>query len=215
MGLGGDLYFLYVEQLHWGSRGEVQVVFFAHKSMIIAQHKRKENIAEYLLYMWQVEDLIRAAGCDSERVEQLILARYNSPEVEIEPIRQWYAELMDMMRTEGKQERGHLDVNRIVLMQLEDLHRRLLQNPNDYIYQGLHYQILPAVIQLRTKGQMQDLSDLETCFNAVYGYLTLKLKGETISEETEKSVRQISTFLAMLAHKYKLEQEGEAQGVLD
>lgn len=178
--------------------------------MIIAQHKRKENIAEYLLYMWQIEDLIRATGCDTDRVEELILTRYNSPDVDIASIRQWYAELVDMMRVEGKQERGHLDVNRIVLMQLEDLHRRLLQNPNDYIYQGLHYQILPAVIQLRTKGQAEELSDLETCFNAVYGYLTLKLKGENISQETQKSVQQISTFLAMLAHKYKLEQESEA-----
>lgn len=28
--------------------------------MITASQKRKENIAEYLLYMWQIEDLIRA-----------------------------------------------------------------------------------------------------------------------------------------------------------
>ena len=32
--------------------------------MIIARQKRKENIAEYLLYMWQVEDLIRANKFD-------------------------------------------------------------------------------------------------------------------------------------------------------
>ena len=34
--------------------------------MIIAQKKRKENIAEYLLYMWQIEDLIRATGVSAE-----------------------------------------------------------------------------------------------------------------------------------------------------
>lgn len=175
--------------------------------MIIAQQKRKENICEYLLYMWQVEDLLRATGCRTEQIENLLLSKYGLSEEELLPIRQWYLELADMMRQEGKLEVGHLDINRIVLIQLEDLHRRLLQDPNDYVYQGLHYQILPALIQLRAKGKTQENSDLETCFNAVYGYLTLILKGAAVGEETKKSIKQISTFLAMLAHRYKLEQE--------
>ena len=86
--------------------------------MIIAQKKRKENIAEYLLYMWQVEDLIRAAAVSPEGVEQLLLPRYNVDEEKRAEIRSWYLELIEMMRTEGKVQAGHLDVNRIVLMQL-------------------------------------------------------------------------------------------------
>ena len=27
--------------------------------MLIAREKRKSNVAEYILYMWQVEDLLR------------------------------------------------------------------------------------------------------------------------------------------------------------
>ena len=34
--------------------------------MIIAEQLRNSNRAEYLLYMWQVEDLIRAYDCDIE-----------------------------------------------------------------------------------------------------------------------------------------------------
>ena len=113
--------------------------------MIIAQKKRKENIAEYLLYMWQVEDLVRAAGVSPEGVEQLLLPRYDVDEEKRAEIRSWYFELIEMMRTEGKVESGHLDVNRIVLMQLEELHRRLISNPNDIVYSGLHLQILPAL----------------------------------------------------------------------
>ena len=51
-------------------------------------------------------------------------------------------------------------------------------------------------------------SDLETCFNALYGYITLSLQHKEVSEETKKSMKQISAFLAMLAHRYKMEQEG-------
>ena len=31
--------------------------------MFVAQELKKKSIAEYLLYMWQVEDIIRAYGC--------------------------------------------------------------------------------------------------------------------------------------------------------
>lgn len=175
--------------------------------MIVAQAKRQENICEYLLYMWQVEDLIRAAECDAERIKQLILPRYQADEATQQKILQWYLELTNMMRSEGKQNSGHLAINEIVLMELEDLHRRLLANSNDYIYAGLHYQVLPAIIQLRGKSDGHEAGDLETCFNAIYGYLTLALKGEKVSDDTKKSMQQISSFLAMLAHKYKLDRE--------
>jgi hypothetical protein len=39
--------------------------------MITASQKRKENIAEYLLYMWQIEDIIRANGLDLAKIEQI------------------------------------------------------------------------------------------------------------------------------------------------
>lgn len=177
--------------------------------MFVAQKKRRENIIEYLLYMWQVEDLIRAAGISTEGVERLILPRYKGTEDELSAIRSWYEELIDMMRIEGKQEEGHLDINRVVLLQLEELHRRLASNPDDYIYSGLQFQILPALIQLRAKGSKTDEGDIETCLNALYGYIALSLQGKEVSPETQKSMKQISAFLAMLAHRYNLEHEAE------
>lgn len=39
--------------------------------MIIASRKRKENIAEYILYMWQIEDIIRANSCDIEQIKKM------------------------------------------------------------------------------------------------------------------------------------------------
>ena len=32
--------------------------------MYISQQLKKKNIAEYLLYMWQVEDMLRASNFD-------------------------------------------------------------------------------------------------------------------------------------------------------
>ena len=58
--------------------------------MIIARQKRKENICEYLLYMWQVEDLIRANHFDMEEIRRNVLSRYQQPEETMREIEQWY-----------------------------------------------------------------------------------------------------------------------------
>lgn len=42
--------------------------------------KRKENIAEYLLYMWQVEDLIRANNFDMDSIRRTVVDRYDQPD---------------------------------------------------------------------------------------------------------------------------------------
>ena len=48
--------------------------------MIIASQKKKENIAEYLLYMWQIEDIIRAYGLDIDQIQKHIINSYYFPE---------------------------------------------------------------------------------------------------------------------------------------
>lgn len=74
--------------------------------MKIAQQLKEKNIAEYLIYMWQVEDLLRANGCDIDRIRQNIILRY--PEEERPALEEWYGNLADMMRAEGVTEKGHL-----------------------------------------------------------------------------------------------------------
>ena len=76
--------------------------------MIIARQKRKENIAEYLLYMWQVEDLIRANKFDMDSINRTVIAHYDQPEEVKKEIAQWYEELIEMMRSEGVMEKGHI-----------------------------------------------------------------------------------------------------------
>ena len=48
--------------------------------MFIAREKKKDNIAEYILYMWQVEDLLRALGLNMEQVDKHIVAGFGADE---------------------------------------------------------------------------------------------------------------------------------------
>ena len=179
--------------------------------MIIARQKRKENICEYLLYMWQVEDLIRANHFDMEEIRRNVLSRYQQPEETMREIEQWYEELIEMMRSEGVKEAGHIQLNKNVIIALTDLHLRLLKSPREMIYGAAYYKTLPYIVQLRAKSGGADVPELETCFTAVYGYLVLRMKGKAVSSETLEGIRQISSFLALLAAKYRDDMEGKLE----
>ncbi len=177
--------------------------------MLIAQKKRKENISEYLLYMWQVEDLIRANHFDSDEIRRNLVDRYDQPAAVKDEIARWYEELADMMRQEGVMERGHIQLNKNVIIALTDLHLRLLKSPKEMIYGSMYYKTLPYIVQLRAKSGGEDIPEIETCFTAVYGYLVLRMQGKEVSAETLEAIKQISAFLALLAEKYKDDMEGK------
>lgn len=176
--------------------------------MIIAQNKRKENIAEYLLYMWQVEDIMRAYGLDINKIKASIIDRYDVDDNTRKAITDWWEGLILMMQHEGKKEIGHLQINKNVLIRLTDLHNELLQSPKYPEYGAEFYKTLPFIVELRAKTpQEQQVGELETCFNALYGTLMLKLQGKEVSKETQVAIAQISHFIGTLAAYYKKNEE--------
>ena len=177
--------------------------------MIIAKRKRKENIAEYLLYMWQVEDLIRANRFDMDSIRRTVIAHYAQPASVKEEIAQWYQELIDMMRSEGVMEKGHIQLNKNVIIALTDLHLRLLRSTKEMVYGATYYKTLPFIVQLRAKSGGEELPEIETCFNAIYGYLLLKMQHKEVSAETMEAIKQITAFLALLSEKYRADMNNE------
>ncbi|MDP4271243.1 MAG: DUF4924 family protein [Bacteroidota bacterium] len=177
--------------------------------MIIARQKKKENIAEYLLYMWQIEDLIRANGLDLDKIQSGIIDKFDQPEEAKKEIRDWYESLIDMMRREDKQQSGHLQINQNVIIDLTDLHLQLIHSNKEPFYVAAYYKTLPFIVELRARAGELQTGEIETCFSALYGVLMLRLKGQSVSEETMKAIKQISTFLGLLSDKYKEDRAGE------
>lgn len=178
--------------------------------MITASVKKKENIAEYLLYMWQIEDIIRANKLDIDKIQTTIIDQYKDlSEQQRKDMRDWYDSLIDMMRREDVVEKGHLQINKNVIIQLEDLHRRLLNDQKFASYSAQFYHTLPIIVELRAKAGDNKSGEIETCFNALYGILLLRLQGKEISEETKEATAQISKFLAVLAMYYKQDYNNE------
>ncbi|MCH5219612.1 MAG: DUF4924 family protein [Muribaculaceae bacterium] len=175
--------------------------------MIIASQKRKENIAEYLLYMWQIEDIIRANGLDIDRIRHNVIDRYDITDAQRAEMTEWYESLIDMMRREGVTQSGHLQINKNVLADMVRLHQALLKDPRFADYTAEFYRTLPYIVELRSKAGEAKAGEIETCFNALYGMLLLRLQGKEISPETAEAIRSISAFIALLAKDYKLDEE--------
>ncbi|HTN68649.1 MAG TPA: DUF4924 family protein [Dysgonamonadaceae bacterium] len=172
--------------------------------MFIAEQRKKENIAEYLLYMWQLEDILRAYKLDIDKVQQNLIDPTKHSANKKEKARKWYSRLIEMMKLEGVEKEGHLEINRVLLTQLNDLHLQLLKNPKEKDYIDTYYKTLPFIIELRAKANDKEVPEIETCFTALYGYLLLKLQKKDIYSGTSSAISQISNLLRILSVKYKL-----------
>ena len=176
--------------------------------MFVSKHLKQNNIAEYLIYMWQVEDLIRANGCDVDKLAETVVAAYDLPEEQRAELTEWYANLVEMMHLEGVEQRGHLQINKNVIIQLADLHFRLMHSPKFPFYQAAYYKALPFIVELRAKGG-QDKSELENCFDALYGVWMLRLSRKEVGKETAAAVADIVKFVGLLSDYYNKERVGE------
>lgn len=170
--------------------------------MIIAEQLRNSNRAEYLLYMWQVEDLIRAYDCNIERIEKEYLSRFQLDDEKTKVIRQWYADLCEMIQHEGLTQQGHLQINCNILQELTELHEQLLHSDHFPYYKEMYHNVLPHIVRLRAKGSDKSAPELQTCFEALYGALLLKLQHKPVSSETTLALKDITTLLGQLSDYY-------------
>jgi hypothetical protein len=195
--------------------------------MYIAEQLKKRSVAEYLLYMWQVEDTLRAYGLDVERMAAEYVPQFGLDEEKSEALKGWYESLVEMMREEGVTERGHLQVNKNIIILLSDLHAQLLKSSKHPMYSAMYYKVLPYIVELRGKrekvsGERLAVSEerlevrgekgeIENCFDALYGVMLLRAQKKEVSVETGVAMEHIAKFVGMLSEYYKKEKEGELE----
>lgn len=170
--------------------------------MLIANQKYRENIAEYILYMWQIEGMIRSLDFDIDLIQNNIINVMTSNEDAQQDVREWYVDIIREMKENGLEESGHL--NRVLQVQDEVffLHNTLLTSLNDDKYKVIFTSAYPFIEELRSKSD-NNLNDIEVCLTALYGKLLLKMQQKEISKETEKAFNAMSKVLAYLSVMYK------------
>ena len=189
--------------------------------MLIAKELRKKSIAEYLLYMWQIEDSIRAYQGSLTKIRREYIDKFDYTDVQKDEEEDWFGDLIRMMNQEGCRESGHLQINKVVMQSLNELHAQLLASSKFPFYSAEYYRVLPFIVELRGKTkQVADRmarknepnlkeiaanlghSEIETCFDLLYGVMMLRLQKKEISHETEVALKEITTLIGMLSDYY-------------
>ena len=165
--------------------------------MYIAQKLRSQSVSAYLVYMYQVEDLIRAYGLDADRIAAEYLPRFGYDEEQMKEAKEWYESLARMMKEEGKEETGHVQVVRNTIELLEDHHQELLADSDEQDYRAAYYKALPHIVALRTQGNNKDKKEMENCIDALYGATLLKMQGKELSLGTQAALKPISELLRL------------------
>lgn len=150
---------------------------------------KTDNLAEYILHLWQMEDLVRAFH-DDEALSQ----------------NRFLADLKAMMHAEGVVEQGHTQIAKNALTEAEDMHLQLL---DDASYRAAVMQLHPSLVLLKSKTPNPQISDIEMMFDFLYNIMLLRLQKKDISEDTLRFGQQVSRLLAHLSKAYKAMREEE------
>lgn len=142
---------------------------------------KKENIAEYILYLWQMEDYLRAFPQNADATPEL-------------------HELNEMMHREGIMNGGHLALANNALNELEELHAQLLDE--DAMYRASIIRLQPSLNLLKAKTDRPTMSDLEACFTLLYQIMLLHLQKRPVSPETASVLQQATQLLQFLSKTY-------------
>lgn len=182
--------------------------------MIIAKEKRESNIVEYILYMWQVEDLIRAYKFNMDDIKVHVIPQYNLSGDVLKETIEWYDNLIEMMTIEQIKEKGHLQVITNLVNDLNRLHIELLKDAKEIAYRHIYNATLPFINEFDEKTGKTLSNEIELCLTGIYSQFLLKLQGKEVSKGTQEAIKAFGSYLAFLGGKFHDEQEEELSGGL-
>ncbi|MDR2064750.1 MAG: DUF4924 family protein [Prevotellaceae bacterium] len=175
--------------------------------MLIAKQKRRENIAEYILYLWQMEDLLRALNFDGAQIYKTLVEPLQVDENIKKQTFAWYMGTVQLLQFEKKQQSGHTSHSLHLIADLNDVHLYLLRK--DEKYAELYQTAKPSITDFGKKLERHEQSELELCFHALYARMLLNLKNCEISMETRQAIEAIAKMIAYLSAKYLRYERGE------
>lgn len=179
--------------------------------MYISRQKKDENIAEYILYMWQIEDIVRSCNFNMEIIEANVIGQFSSDPASKIKIKKWYEKLITSMKNENILQKGHLEELNYIMYELSFLHNSLINIFQDKNYMELHNAALPNIQALQHRSGGSGPSDVETCLIGLYGLFLLQIQKKPVSSETTRAMKTFSKLMSFLSQKYKEMKTGELQ----
>ena len=178
------------------------MISFVNMNTIPAEIKKKENIAEYIIHMYQTEDLIHAYQFNLDEINAYVIKHMSKDEQVRKEILLWYAGIIEQMQAEGINKPGkHLIATQKYVEALTTLHEKLLVE-NDF-YQATYIKAKKDIANHIALSDGTINNPIQICLNGIYGMLLIRLNGKKISAEQQKTLANFGEVLGTLSRFYK------------
>lgn len=176
----------------------------------VADKKKAQNIPEYIIYMYQMEDLLRVYNFNMEDIRQYVISHYPISEAEKTEAAIWFADLAFEMKKAKVEETGHLPVTQELVDQLASLHWTLLKTDKDYF--DLYQNAKPHLIRLPLEaGENAPKHEIQIAINAIYGQLLARLRSREVPGEILEATDTFGNILSYLNWVYFNQEEGKTR----
>lgn len=151
--------------------------------------KKKDNIAEYILYLWQMEDYLRA------------FPRAMDDENTVPELRNELQDLSLMLHEENILAGGHLQLAKNALRELEDLADELYDE--EATYRAAMIRLQPQLNLFKAKTDRPTMSDVEAGLTLLYQVMLLRVQKREITRQTMQVVEEVTSWMKYLSRTYQ------------
>ncbi|UII27087.1 DUF4924 family protein [Fulvivirga maritima] len=169
--------------------------------MNIAENKKQNNISEYIIYMYQTEDLIRVYEFDIELIKQYVIKHFPVSDEEKTEMAEWYKDIMAQMEKEGIKEKGHLSTVQNHVDQLSRMMDDL--KTSDEEFKKIYEHTAPYIKESLELAHGQITDEIQICLNGIYGLLLARMNGREVPQELMPGINAFGDTLSYLSYKYK------------
>ncbi len=175
--------------------------------MLIAEKKRKESISEYIIFMYQTEDLIRAYNFDMGEIYKYVIQHFPVEDEKKTRIKAWYRKIANQMKKEGLVKNGqHLEELNNLAKELSQFNLELLKS--DQAYRKIFDQAKLHINRNAAQSNGQISNPVQICLNGIYGLLLLRLNGKPVDDTIKQGTLAFGDVLSYLSYKYQKRTNG-------
>jgi uncharacterized protein DUF4924 len=172
--------------------------------MIPALVKKRESIAEYIIYMYQTEDLVLSYKLNLDDILEYVIQHMSQNKAMIKEQLLWYADIIEQMKNEDIiNTRKHLSSTQEYVDLLSFLHESHLMNDKSYV--KVYSKAEKDIKHYIALSEKTIENTVQICLNGLYGMLLLKLNGKKVTAEQQQTLTNFGAVLEYLSEVYKKE----------
>jgi hypothetical protein len=172
--------------------------------MNIADRKKQTNIAEYIIHMYQTEDLIRAFEFDIDKIKEFVIKNIPEGEESKKDLTVWYKKKLTEIQSQGIEKSGHLTELNQIVVELNELKNKLMSS--DSAFEKTYNDAKPFIEKSITLSDGQITDEIQICLNGIYGLLLLRMNGKNVPADLMTGLNHFGNVLSHLSYKYKQDQ---------